>query len=692
MTTFQVPADGDLQATINAAQSGDHIILEADKDYVCSCVLPVKSGTDFITIESSRYADIPVRDFYSQRPSSEVASLMARVRPFFSTEPTFQTAPGAHHYKLLGLDLAPSDGQATRIVEFGTHGTAQDTIEKIPHNLVIDKSWIHAGTTQEVQRGVALNSASTDITNSWITDIHGRGYDTQAIGGWNGPGPYNIIGNYLEGAGENVMFGGAEATVPNLVPTGIRFRRNYVVKPLSWYANDPSYAGIHWTVKNLFELKNARNVVIDGNVFEGNWTDAQAGRAIAFTPRPSDSGVWAVIEDVIFSNNIVRKIGSGVILLGADEPPAPTETRLRRVRVVNNLWEVDGPRFASNGAFATVINKTEDVTIERNTAIQTNHIIATDYAPNTRFTYRNNISRHNEYGIFGSGVGIGNPAIGFYFPGGVITGNVMAKEVNAPGNVESLYPEGNTFPQTLAEVFSDVTKFEVAPAYAGKGADFAAIVAALGSSAPAPSPVPTPTPTPVPTPAPAPGPLPEPSADGTKATTIVDATRGTWTIGTARQTLREGVQMGGGEGSIYKYQTGTVYVLGTDGFWYKWAGSVWERLTQTEPGTAPSPQPTPEPTPTPAPAPCTMTVSTIPPVLSQWSTGKLVVNLSGLTEPSTIRVMSATGQIIVSPASKPVIPGSTSVIAEFQLQSKKKSGSLTISGPCGSQTVMVNVK
>jgi hypothetical protein len=248
------------------------------------------------------------------------------------------------------------------------------------------------------------------------------------------------------------MFGGAPATVPDLVPTGIQFRRNYVVKPLSWYFNDPSYAGIHWTVKNLFELKNARQVIVEGNVFEGNWTDAQAGRAIAFTPRPSDSGVWAVVEDVFFQHNIVRNVGSGINLLGADQEPAPTETRLRRVKVVNNVWEVDGPRFGSNGAFATVINKTEDVTIEHNTVVQTNQIIATDYAPNTRFIYRNNITRHNEYGIFGSGVGIGNPSLTHYFPGSIVTGNVIAKEVNAPGNAESLYPAGNFFPQSMQAI------------------------------------------------------------------------------------------------------------------------------------------------------------------------------------------------------------------------------------------------
>ena len=109
---------------------------------------------------------------------------------------------------------------------------------------MIDRSYIHGFQTQEVQRGISLNSSDTSITNSYISDVHGKGYDTQAICGWNGPGRYKIINNYLEGAGENVMFGGATPAIPGLVPTDIEVRNNYFYKPLSWYTADPTFAGI----------------------------------------------------------------------------------------------------------------------------------------------------------------------------------------------------------------------------------------------------------------------------------------------------------------------------------------------------------------------------------------------------------------------------------------------------------------
>ncbi|HKY26324.1 MAG TPA: hypothetical protein VJM12_00105 [Pyrinomonadaceae bacterium] len=446
---LRVDRNGDLQDAIDRARAGDTIVLEAGAVYTGPFTLPVKSGSDFITIQSSRVSDLPE----GVRVSPSQTALFAKLQSATNGEPIVKTEAKAHHYKFVGIEFSTANAniKVYDLIRLGDW-QSQTTLDQVPRHLVIDRSYIHGFKTQEVQRGISLNSGDTDITNSYISDVHGRGYDTQAICGWNGPGPFKIINNYLEGAGENVMFGGAEATVPNLVPTDITVRNNYFFKPLSWYDKHPSYAGIRWTVKNLFELKNARKVIVDGNIFEGNWTDAQAGRAIAFTPRPSDSGRWAVVEDVVFQNNIVREVGSGVILLGADEPPAPTETRLRRVKVLNNVFEINGPKFGSNGAFATVINKTEDVTIEHNTVIQTGHIVVTDYAPNTRFIYRNNIARHNEYGIFGSGVGIGNAALTRYFPASTVTGNVIVKEVNAPSNAESLYPTGNFFPQSMQAV------------------------------------------------------------------------------------------------------------------------------------------------------------------------------------------------------------------------------------------------
>ena len=333
---LRLDRNGDLQSAIDQAQPGDTIVLEAGAVYTGPFTLPVKTGSDFVTIQSSRVSELPE----GVRVSPSQSALFAKLQSATNGEPIVLTKPRAHHYKFVGIEFSTADANVKvyDLIRLGD-SNSQTTIQSVPHHIIIDRSYVHGFKTQEVQRGIALNSAETSITNSYISEIHGKGYDTQAICGWNGPGPFKIINNYLEGAGENVMFGGAEPGIRGLVPSDIEVRNNYFFKPLSWYTKDPSFAGIHWSVKNLFELKNARKVIIDGNIFENNWTDAQAGRAIVFTPRPSDSGSAAVIEDVTFTNNIVRNVGSGVLVLGHDEPPAPTENRLRRVTLRNNLFD-----------------------------------------------------------------------------------------------------------------------------------------------------------------------------------------------------------------------------------------------------------------------------------------------------------------------------------------------------------------
>lgn len=108
-------------------------------------------------------------------------------------------------------------------------------------------------------------------------------------------------------------------------------------------------------------------------------------------------------------------------------------------------------------------------------------------------------------------------------------------------------------------------------------------------------------------------PVPDESPDGFKGVRVVDSERAVWTIGPARQTLRNGTQAGGGEGSIYKYLTKTVYVLGTDANWYKWGGASWSFVGAQEPGvTIPVPEPPlPPPPPTPPQPPQPTTTRTV---------------------------------------------------------------------------------
>ena len=94
--------------------------------------------------------------------------------------------------------------------------------------------FLHGDPRAGQKRGIALNARSVTIRNSYISEIKAVGADSQAIGGWNGPGPFSIENNYLEAAAENVLFGGATPTIANLVPANITIRRNHFSKNVAW--------------------------------------------------------------------------------------------------------------------------------------------------------------------------------------------------------------------------------------------------------------------------------------------------------------------------------------------------------------------------------------------------------------------------------------------------------------------------
>jgi hypothetical protein len=429
--TINVPSGGNLQTAINNAQAGDTIALQAGATYTGNFKLPNKNGTALITIRTAGDAGLPGG---GGRISPSHASLLAKVRSG-SSSPAFETATGAHHWRLQLLEIQANNNGTGDIVTLGDGSKAQNSLSQIPNNLVVDRVYIHGDPAKGQKRGIALNSASTTITGSYIADVKAVGQDSQAIGGWNGPGPYTITNNYLEAAGENLMFGGADPGVPNLVPADITIADNL-------FAKQPAWRSENWVVKNLFELKNARRVTITRNTFEYNWQGGQSGYAVVFTVRNQDGNCpWCQVDHVTFQQNVVRHSAAGVQILGYDNNHPSQQTQAIVIR--NNLFaDIDSKNWGGNGYFLSLTGGARDITIDHNTIIQdhASGIVQADGAPVLGFVFTNNLARHNNYGIIGTNHGVGNDSIGAFMPGSDITRNVMA------GGAASKYPGGNSFP------------------------------------------------------------------------------------------------------------------------------------------------------------------------------------------------------------------------------------------------------
>jgi len=428
--TIAVAAGGNLQRALDEARPGDLITLEPRGVYRGPFHLPPKDGAGWIVV-STAASTLPAQ---GQRiDPSHRASLPKLIA---SSGAVIETGPGAHHYRFVGLEIAPADG----VFLYQLVALGQDERERgaQPHHIVFDRCFLHGDAARGTRRGIAMNSRETAVIDSYLSDFKETGADSQAIAGWNGAGPFKIANNYLEAAGENVMFGGADPAVPDLVPADIEILHNHLAKPLRWKTGP-------WSIKNLFELKNARRVRIDGNLLEYNWPQAQNGFAILFTVRNQDGGApWSTVEDVVFVNNVVRHVAAGINVLGHDD--IHPSQQLRRIDIRNNLFLDVGGSWGKGRLFQ-LLEGTGDVVIAHNTAIQTGDILfGGDGVPHTGFVFENNIALHNAYGITGSGAGTGVPALTRYFPASVVRGNVIV------GGPAAIYPAGNFFPRTLDEV------------------------------------------------------------------------------------------------------------------------------------------------------------------------------------------------------------------------------------------------
>jgi len=436
--TLRVGAADDFQRALEEARPGDEITLEAGAVFMGPFTLPAKEGARWIIVRSSASASLP----RGRRVTPAEAFLMPRLEA--RSGAVISAEPGAHHFRFVGLEMAPSKGASlTNVVLLGAR---ESRLSEIPHHLVIDRCFIHGDPIRGSRRGIALGSRETAVIDSWISDFKEGMADAQAIAGWNGPGPFLIENNYLEASGENLMFGGADPLIRGLVPADIEILRNHFLKPLSWKSGEPSYLGTTWATKNLLELKNARRVRIAHNLFEQNWVHQQSGFAILFTVRNQDGGApWSAVEDVTFENNVVRHTAAGINILGRDDQ-APSG-RAARIVIRNNLFDdVGGERWGGGGRLFQILQGAEDVVIEHNTASQTGHIVMAEGPPSARFVYKDNIAPHNAEGIAGTGVSSGRLTLAAFFPGGVFQRNVIA------GGDASKYPADNFFPASLDDV------------------------------------------------------------------------------------------------------------------------------------------------------------------------------------------------------------------------------------------------
>jgi len=444
--TIIVNAGGNLQNALNSAQRGDEIVLQAGATFSGNFTLPVKSGTvanGWITIRTDKLSQLPPE---GTRVTPANASLMPKINSYNSA-PALATVNGSSGYRIVGVEFtipANYTGPQYALVRLGDGSSVQNQLSQVATDLVLDRVYVHGQTTTDQTRCVSLNSARTQISDSYISECHGaNGIDSQAIQGHNGPGPYKIVNNTLIGATENIVFGGADPPISGLIPSDIEIRRNYFYTPTSWN-------GV-WLKKNLFELKAGQRILVEGNVFDGSWTDGQTGWAFMLKSENQSGGcTWCTVSDITIRYNYIRNAGAGFAINGK-YGSWPVGALAARFTVQNNVLDnINVAPFFGDARFAQVLANAQDVDITNNTMTSTGHIeqfLLFDLYPSvTRMAFNKNATTEGSYGLFANSRGEGTPALGAVAGGWQFNGNYLI------GPTRTGYPAGTTWVSSLSGV------------------------------------------------------------------------------------------------------------------------------------------------------------------------------------------------------------------------------------------------
>ncbi len=352
---IHVATKSDLTSALEHAKCGDTLLLAAGASFEVRD-LPAKKCDDqhYVTIrtdtpddklppEGSRIspawagvASLPGRPGYAQ-PAGGPAKLLATivlVRP--------AGVSVGDHVRFIGIEwTTPADADISRLVttEHGDH-------------IIFDRNWFHPAEGKEVAHAVGMPDGArmVAVINSYISGLNciartGKCTDATGIGGGKGDEPISTIkiyNNFIESAGENILFGGSAATQ---VPTDIEIRRNHLFRPMLWKEGEPGYvaaaSGQAFIVKNNLELKSAIRVLVEANLMENTWGGfSQTGFSILLTPK-SQGGQCPVcrVNDVTIRYNRIRNV-AGVLQI-ANAPSSQ-----------GGAFSADGGRYSIHDIFA----------------------------------------------------------------------------------------------------------------------------------------------------------------------------------------------------------------------------------------------------------------------------------------------------------------------------------------------------
>ena len=270
---------------------------------------------------------------------------------------------------------------------------------QVPFELVVDRCLIHGDPAAGQKRGIALNSGD-DIVELPHLRHQGRGAGVPGNRRLERPGAIHDREQLSRGCRREL-----HARRRRSVDRRSDRRRHQVPPQPSLQAGRMARRG--WTVKNLFELKSARRVLVEGNVMEYSWLHgadgirdtldaAQPGRRRAVGDdrgRHDPRSTWCVTPAAGCRSRGRTETTRAV---GRNGSASQTTCSTRSMRTLGRA-----PARSSSSAKGRATSSSYTTRCGRRATSDRLRRAPRRAAPVARFRFRDNLMRHNEYGVHG---------------------------------------------------------------------------------------------------------------------------------------------------------------------------------------------------------------------------------------------------------------------------------------------------
>lgn len=286
------------------------------------------------------------------------------------------------------------------------------------------------GSPYGQHRGIRVDAPgirllNTKVLNIWSTIVS----DAQAVAGWDGCKDLVIDGGEYWATTENMIFGGSPCPEEANIPQDILIQNLLMDKELIWKNRQ------HGTVKNIFELKNAKRLKMKNVTMRHSWGHGQGGEAVVLTVRQEypNQSPHNRIEDITLEDIKIENVGSGFNLLGRDTYGPITEHVMKNILLKNiDVKGFDRHAWDGNGQQFQIGLGTENLTIDnvqfKGGPKEAYYTIISFYGyeqgvpyENKNLVIRRSTFNEGQYSVHAAGATVGGviPALDLYAPGWV---------------------------------------------------------------------------------------------------------------------------------------------------------------------------------------------------------------------------------------------------------------------------------